>query len=366
MVRCANTGRRERVRRVSRVTIEGSVHHVFCHAPSRNLLRFTMFSSFQLRDCRYQCDKVTERYAPPHDNYLSLVVSSDSVLGEHAFIDVFLMATGVARGRSMVRREYEGVHKPRRVTRKGAHNLMMRANVISSRLFRVSFGRCFWCRISTPSSRIIKSAGILSMCFRTAQQSSIMQFHVTGILPQDSAGGLVGLAAPIPHVVEGGGLVYEAMATSNVTVGGVAAQRGIMTTTVLGGDVTIAVSICLPLIVLWTASGAWLCGQPAFFTSVDICRCRGCSTSTQFPSLLVMSVHESKFAVVHDKPERILLFKTFPVPLFSHSGAFFPVHPAGGQIMMYIIEEDGAITNGDEQIEVTTAAILHQNFKGPA
>lgn len=51
----------------------------------------------------------------------------------------------------------------------------------------------------------------------------------------------MGLSAAVPHVVDGGGLVYEATATTNVTVDGVAAQQGDMTTTVLDGESTITV-----------------------------------------------------------------------------------------------------------------------------
>lgn len=53
----------------------------------------------------------------------------------------------------------------------------------------------------------------------------------------------MGLSAAIPHVVDGGGLVYEASATTNVTVQGIAAQQGTMTTTVLGGDSEITVRL---------------------------------------------------------------------------------------------------------------------------
>ena len=52
----------------------------------------------------------------------------------------------------------------------------------------------------------------------------------------------MGLGAATPHVVNGGGLVYEASATTNVSVGGVAAHEAAMTTTVLGGASTITVS----------------------------------------------------------------------------------------------------------------------------
>lgn len=52
----------------------------------------------------------------------------------------------------------------------------------------------------------------------------------------------MGLGAELPHVADGGGLVYEATATTNVTVEGVAAQESTMTTSVLGGEVSITVS----------------------------------------------------------------------------------------------------------------------------
>lgn len=51
----------------------------------------------------------------------------------------------------------------------------------------------------------------------------------------------MGLGAATPHVVEGGGLVYEASETANVTVGGLAVQQSTMTTTVLGGESTVEV-----------------------------------------------------------------------------------------------------------------------------
>lgn len=59
---------------------------------------------------------------------------------------------------------------------------------------------------------------------------------------QSSEGDLVGLGAELPHVADGGGLVYEATATTNVTVEGVAAQESTMTTSALGGEVSITVS----------------------------------------------------------------------------------------------------------------------------
>lgn len=52
----------------------------------------------------------------------------------------------------------------------------------------------------------------------------------------------MGLGAATPHVVNGGSLVYEAGATTNVSVGGVAAQEGTMTATMLGGESSVTVS----------------------------------------------------------------------------------------------------------------------------
>lgn len=52
----------------------------------------------------------------------------------------------------------------------------------------------------------------------------------------------MGLGAELPHVADGGGLVYEATATTNVTVEGVAAQESTMTTSALSGEVSITVS----------------------------------------------------------------------------------------------------------------------------
>lgn len=52
----------------------------------------------------------------------------------------------------------------------------------------------------------------------------------------------MGLGAAVPHAVAGESLVYEATATTNVSVEGVAAQESTMTTLVLGGETTIEVS----------------------------------------------------------------------------------------------------------------------------
>lgn len=52
----------------------------------------------------------------------------------------------------------------------------------------------------------------------------------------------MGLGAAVPHVVDGGGLVYEATATTNVTVQGVAAQESTMTAPALGGETSVTVS----------------------------------------------------------------------------------------------------------------------------
>lgn len=59
---------------------------------------------------------------------------------------------------------------------------------------------------------------------------------------QDAEGSLVGLGAAVPHVVDGGGLVYEATATTNATVEGVAAQESTMTAPALGGEASVTVS----------------------------------------------------------------------------------------------------------------------------
>ncbi|CAB1113932.1 unnamed protein product [Ectocarpus sp. CCAP 1310/34] len=64
-----------------------------------------------------------------------------------------------------------------------------------------------------------------------------------GLQEKSSEGDLVGLGAEVPHVVDGGGLVYEATATTNVTVEGVAAQQSTMTTSALGGEVSITVTM---------------------------------------------------------------------------------------------------------------------------
>lgn len=51
----------------------------------------------------------------------------------------------------------------------------------------------------------------------------------------------MGLGAAVPHAVAGESLVYEATATTNVTVEGIAAQESTMVTSVLGGETTITV-----------------------------------------------------------------------------------------------------------------------------
>lgn len=51
----------------------------------------------------------------------------------------------------------------------------------------------------------------------------------------------MGLGATIPHAVAGESLVYQATATTNTTVEGVAAQESTMTTSVMGGETTITV-----------------------------------------------------------------------------------------------------------------------------
>lgn len=51
----------------------------------------------------------------------------------------------------------------------------------------------------------------------------------------------MGLGAAVPHAVAGESLVYEATATTNVSVDGVAAQESTMTTYVLGGEASIEV-----------------------------------------------------------------------------------------------------------------------------
>lgn len=51
----------------------------------------------------------------------------------------------------------------------------------------------------------------------------------------------MGLAAAVPHVVDGGGVVYEASAATPVTVEGINASMSNMTSTVLGGYATITV-----------------------------------------------------------------------------------------------------------------------------
>lgn len=52
----------------------------------------------------------------------------------------------------------------------------------------------------------------------------------------------MGLGAAVPHAVAGESLVYEATATTNVSVDGVAAQESTMMTSVLGGETSIKVS----------------------------------------------------------------------------------------------------------------------------
>lgn len=51
----------------------------------------------------------------------------------------------------------------------------------------------------------------------------------------------MGLGAAIPHAVAGENLVFEATATTNVTVEGVTAQESTMVASVLGGETTITV-----------------------------------------------------------------------------------------------------------------------------
>lgn len=60
-------------------------------------------------------------------------------------------------------------------------------------------------------------------------------------LAQSAGGSHVGLGAAVPHAVAGENLVYEASATTNVTVEGIAAQESTMVTYVLGGETTITV-----------------------------------------------------------------------------------------------------------------------------
>lgn len=64
--------------------------------------------------------------------------------------------------------------------------------------------------------------------------------HAT-FLAQSAEGSHVGLGAAVPHAVAGESLVYEATATTNVTVEGVAAHESTMVTSVLGGETTITV-----------------------------------------------------------------------------------------------------------------------------
>ncbi|CAN0524983.1 unnamed protein product, partial [Ectocarpus sp. 12 AP-2014] len=64
-----------------------------------------------------------------------------------------------------------------------------------------------------------------------------------GLQEKSSEGDLVGLGAELPHVADGGGLVYEATTTTNVTVEGLAAQESTMTTSALGGEVSITVTM---------------------------------------------------------------------------------------------------------------------------
>ena len=52
----------------------------------------------------------------------------------------------------------------------------------------------------------------------------------------------MGLGAATPHIVNGGSLVYEAGATTNVSAGGIAAQEGVMTASMLGGESSVTVS----------------------------------------------------------------------------------------------------------------------------
>lgn len=68
-----------------------------------------------------------------------------------------------------------------------------------------------------------------------------MKQKICMIKHQNAEGGLVGLGANIPHVIKGGGLVYEVSATTNTTVGGLAAQQSIMTTAILDGETSISV-----------------------------------------------------------------------------------------------------------------------------
>ncbi|CAM9609391.1 unnamed protein product, partial [Laminaria digitata] len=60
---------------------------------------------------------------------------------------------------------------------------------------------------------------------------------------KSAEGNIVGLGAATPHVVNGGSLVYEAAATTNVSVSGVAAQEGAMTTTILGGESSVTITM---------------------------------------------------------------------------------------------------------------------------
>lgn len=58
---------------------------------------------------------------------------------------------------------------------------------------------------------------------------------------QSAEGSLVGLGAAVPHAVDGDSLVYEATATRNVSVEGIAAQESTMATSVLNGEALITV-----------------------------------------------------------------------------------------------------------------------------
>lgn len=51
----------------------------------------------------------------------------------------------------------------------------------------------------------------------------------------------MGLGAAVPHAVDGDSLVYEATATTNITVEGIAAQESTMTTSVLSREASVTV-----------------------------------------------------------------------------------------------------------------------------
>lgn len=222
-----------------------------------------------------------ERTAPLRESVLP--TSRSHSLHSPSLTRVRKSYTGIVRSQQVVRRRHADCYCPRRPARKGIldlHVLMWFISLVHTNCFE-------WVhpcsRKHGPSVRSARldTSNIISYYYGVEKTHIHTHLHHTH--PQSADGSFVGLGAAVPHAVDGDSLVYEATATTNTTVEGIAVQESTMTTSVLSQEASVTVrqqgQRCLfPCLKL--PSGGCCRGNLLERTYVGHCR----PTSRRFPA----------------------------------------------------------------------------------